>query len=162
MQILCEYTVYVAVTLITLLALALVFGIVLYNVSIGITEFEAMGIFSLIGFIFKILPVILAICAMQVFMYEIVSGTVSSLILQFLCAIILGYLSGCFYPNYFFPDSLRNVVDILPTGAGFAYMRRALIYESDISNAVLLLVYAVIFIALSCVIRKKKMAGDMR
>ena len=73
-----------------------------------------------------------------------------------------GYLSGCFYPNYFFPEGLRKVIDLLPPGAGFGYMRKALLSEFALPQFLLLLGYAAVFIMLAVMIRKRRMAGDSR
>ena len=161
-QILCEYAVFTLTTVVTLLIFAVIFGIVVFNTELGIRELETAGIGSCIGFVFAILPVISAVCAMQVFMYEAVPGTVASVVLQFLTAIILGYLSGCFYPNYFFPESVRNIIDILPTGAAFVYMRKVLVSHFSLRSLLILLTYTAAFIVLSVIIRKRRLAGDGR
>ena len=159
-QIICEYLVYIAATLVMLLIIALMAGTLLFFRNIGIRELEAKTTADCIGFVFAILPAVLAICAMQTFMYEAVPGTVASILLQFLCAVFLGYLSGCFYPNYFFPKALRSITDILPPGAGFSFMRKAIISEFDAVGFFILIGYTVFFLVLSVIIRKKRMAGD--
>ena len=162
MQMLCEYAVFMLVTLVTMIVFAVIFGTVTYNFSLGIPELEVAGVMSCVGFVFASIPVIFAVCAMQMMLFEAVDGMVSALITQFLCAVGFGYISGCFYPNYFFPDSVRAVADILPVGAGFAYMRAVLTSRFMPVQAVILIGYAGLFFAVSVALRKKKMAGDLR
>ena len=160
MQLLCEYRAYAVFTFITAVIIAALFGGLLGFANISVSELEAVGISECIGYVFKVLPVILALCAMQLFIYEAAKTTVAALLLQFLTAVISAYLSGCFYPNYFFPQGLRNVIDILPTGAAFIYMRKAITGDMAVLQLLLLLGYAAVFFALSVIIRNKRQAGD--
>lgn len=161
-QIVCEFTVYLITSLVTLLTIAAVFGVATSYFDIGISETAGVDIFGCIGYILRILPAIAAICAMQFFMYEVVFGTVSSILLQFLSSLILAYLTGCFYPNYFFPENIRFIIDLLPPGVAFSYMRKSLVFEFDFKSFVILAGYAVFFVTASCIVRKWKMAGDGR
>lgn len=159
-QIICEYIVYFIITLITFIFAAVILGIIVQNVRIPIAELEFAGIWECVCFVFRIIPAILAITAMQTVLYESVLGTVPSLLSQFLCAIILGYLSGCFYPNYFFPQVVRTVIDFLPSGAAFSFMRKAVVGDFDTVSFFTLTAYTAVFIAAAILIRKKRTDGD--
>ncbi len=159
-QVLCDYSVYSCLTVVTFLFLALIAGIALGGRSFGIRELEGTNALSFVMYILKILPVILAVTSMQFVMYEMTRGTVSSLLLQFLSAVLFAYLSGCFYPNYFFPGALRSVIDILPPGVGFGYMRDCLTGTAGTSSVAILFTYTVLFLAASAVIRKHRTESD--
>lgn len=161
-QVSSEYAVYLLTSFVTLIAVTTIFGIVTSYFDIGIIETDGVGISGCIRYIIRILPAITAICAMQFFMYEVVFGTVSSILLQFLSSLILAYLTGCFYPNHFFPETIRSVVNILPPGVAFDYMRKALISEFDFKSFFILVGYTVFFVTASYVVRNWKMAGDSR
>ena len=93
-----------------LMATSFLLVIVLVAVAMGLTgftlpEWEREGIGILFGFYVKMLPVAAVICAMQLLLFELTSDMVSGILLQFLCALSLGYLSGCFYPISFFPEN---------------------------------------------------------
>lgn len=159
-QIICEYIVYFVITLVTFIFAAAVFGIIAQNVRIPIAELEFAGSWKCVCFVLRIIPAILAVTAMQTALYEAVFGTVPSLLSQFLCAIVLGYLSGCFYPNYFFPQAVRTVIEFLPSGAAFSSMRKAVAGEFDVGSFLTLTAYTVVFIAAAILIRKKRTDGD--
>ncbi len=161
-QVICEYTVYVLILTVLFLILSVIFGIVAGFVDMGIRELKFVNAADCVFFILRIIPVILSICAMQFFMYEAVKGIVPAILLQFLTAVILGYLSGCFYPNYFFPESVRNIIELLPSGAGFTFMRRCVLSEFPIITFAVLIVHTFIFLAASVFIRRKRLAGDER
>ncbi len=159
-QIICEYIVYFFITFVTFIFAASVFGIIARNVRIPIAELEFSEIWECVCFVLRIIPAILAVTAMQTALYEAVLGTVPSLLSQFLCAIILGYLSGCFYPNYFFPQAVRTVIEFLPSGAAFSFMRKAAAGDFDAVSFLTLTSYTVVFIAAAILIRKKRTDGD--
>ena len=58
----------------------------------------------------------------QLLLFELSSGTVSALLLQFLAAVSMAYVSGCFYPSGFFPEAMRRAGACLPSGVAFAWL----------------------------------------
>lgn len=159
-QILCEYISFFAVTFITFFMFSIVFGIIVENKDFGVFELKNAGVMSCIGLIIKIIPVILMITAMEMMLYEMTEGTINSIILQFIVAITFAYLSGCFYPNTFFPESVQNLSNILPSGVGFSYIRKCM-SESGIGRELLISFgYSVIFFSSTVLVRKYKTEGD--
>ena len=161
-QVLCEYLAYLTVSVVTLLLFAGVFGIVCQTTNLGIKELENVGVFGCLGFIFKILPVIIMITLMQTAFYELIPNTIGSVVMQFLLAIGLGYVSGCFYPNYFFPEAVQNFVYFLPVGVGFSYVRKAMTGGILIRDFCIILIYIVGFFLMTCGMRKYKITGDIK
>lgn len=159
-QVLCEYAGFFVFTFITFLLFAIVFGIVAGNNDFGIRELGGADFMSCIIFIFKAIPVIAMITAMQMLIYELVLGTVNAILLQFLIAVALAYVSGCFYPNNFFPESIQNIADILPSGVGFSYLRKSMTGLSVGAEFIKSGLYTVVFMALAVIIRQYRMAGD--
>ena len=148
-----------------LMATSFLLVIVLVAVAMGLTgftlpEWEREGIGILFGFYVKMLPVAAVICAMQLLLFELTSDMVSGILLQFLCALSLGYLSGCFYPISFFPESIQIVQPLLPTGVAVNYGGNLLMEESTVIEMVLLLGYLVLFLVLATAVRKRKTAGN--
>lgn len=123
-------------------------------------EWEREGIGILFGFYVKMLPVAAVICAMQLLLFELTSDMVSGILLQFLCALSLGYLSGCFYPISFFPESIQMVQPLLPTGVAVNYGGNLLMEESTAIEMMLLLGYLLLFLVLAIAVRKRKIAGN--
>ena len=98
-QVVCEYLAYLFVTVITLFIFALMFGGVVYHSDYGIPELKGINVFTCIMFIVKILPVIIMITLMQTAVYEVISGNVAAVLAQFILAVGLGYVSGCFFAS---------------------------------------------------------------
>ena len=159
-QILCEYAVYTALTIAILIILSLLFCLFGKDLSAAIPELSPLGSYGFTVYIIRIIPVILSVCAMHIFIYEAVRGLCAAILLQFASGVILGYLSGCFYPDYFFPESVRFIAGLLPSGAGFAFMRSAFSGSVPFMRYVLPLLYTAVFTALSVLLRRKRTESD--
>ncbi len=159
-QMLCEYAAYLLITLLTLQIFALLTGSVLGFNDFGIRELTGMNITTCMGFMMKILPVIMMITMMQMALYELVPNTVGAVLLQFIIAIGLGYISGCFYPNTFFPEAVQNFAAWLPTGVGFAYMRQVISETLALQSVGMTLIYLALFALLALGLRIRRIAGD--
>lgn len=159
-QIVCEYLGYFIVTFITFLVFGLIFGIVVSNNDFGVRELQNADVVTSIGFVIKIIPVIAMIGAMQMMLYEMSSGTVNAILLQFLTAVVLGYISGCFYPDNFFPEVVQKITSVLPSGVGFAFLRKSINGISVMQEFLISAIYTVIFLCSAVLIREYKMAGD--
>lgn len=159
-QMVCEYSAFLVVTFFTLQLLAVIFGFVVTDNSFGVPELVSAGVSSSVAFVFKMLPVIIMITMMHTAFYELVSGPISSVLVQFLIAIGLGYISGCFYPNYFFPDTVQKIAAILPSGTGFSYLRKLLSDTLELKDFILPVIYTLLFGMTALFARKRRMAGD--
>jgi len=159
-QIICEYIPFMIVTFITFLIMAIIAGFVVDGNKWGITELEDSDLLSCIAFIIKALPVLIMLTAMHTALYELIPGTVSSIMTQFLIAVGLGYLSGCFYPNYFFPESIQNFAAALPSGIGFSYLRKLMTETNSLKDLLPIAAYTVLFITAATLARRHRIAGE--
>lgn len=157
-QISCELTSYLTVTFVTFLLFATIAGLVLQNFSVGIGELDRAFFSDYLLYIVGILPVLLMVCAMQVFFYELFSGSISAILFQFVFAVGTGYIAGCFYPSYFFPVSVQKFAACLPTGVGFTYLRQCMSSTLSLSTVAFVLLYALFFFALAVLARKYRTA----
>ncbi|MGX8692750.1 MAG: hypothetical protein ACSW8E_03230, partial [Clostridia bacterium] len=132
-QVLAEFLSYVLLMLFGLLGAGLLAGLLLGRFGLQIPELESTG---LLRFAFGALPTALMICALQFFLFELAAGTVGGVLLQFLSAVLQGYLAGCFYPTSMFPDGLRRLGAALPAGAGMARLQALLLRDPAASGAV--------------------------
>ncbi len=160
MQIFCEYMAFLTISMFTLIILAITAGIALSGKNIAIPELENISISTSVLFVFKSLPVIMMLTMMHTALYELVSGTVSAILLQFLISVGLGYLSGCFYPNSFFPDTVQKIADILPSGVGFSYLRKTLSHTLQAGDLLAVTCYFLAFSGISIGVRKHRIAGE--
>lgn len=161
-QTLSEYIVFFLITLVTFIIFATILGTVLQFYQCGIKEIDYKYLTDYIMYIIGIIPVLLMITSLQFLFYELVSGSVSVILIQFIFAIGTGYICGCLYPSHYFPVSIQNFAHYLPTGFGVTYMRQllsdSLSFESFLGTSL----YFIAFFLLSIAIRKHRNAGDYR
>lgn len=155
-QTLCEWLSFFLVIYLMLLLFAAVQGLMLGKTEIGVLK----GVGEALLYAARLLPVAAVISAMQFCIYEFCSTAVSGMMTQFFAAIILSYVSGLFYPEYFFPDSLQAVARALPVGAAFAYSREALSGEIGTVTLLSVLLISLLLLALSAIIRKIRTGGE--
>lgn len=161
-QILCEYLAYLIITLITLFSFSAIFGAFAQNIALNVPELIGVRVIDCLGFIIKILPVIVMLTLMQMTIYEISKGIVTGLLIQFILTIVLGYVSGCFYPAYFFPVIVQKISSFLPVGAGFSFIRKTMAGIPSFIDFVLVFGYIAIFYAMLISARKHKITGDVK
>lgn len=155
-QVLCELAAYVAMLFITLLTLFLAAELgfrLLPSGQFSLSEMLRMDLFSLAV---RLFPALLAIAAMQFFLYELCDNIVSALLLQVLCALSLGYVSGCFYPIGFLPKSIQYLSSATPSGAARQYLETLLSDARIGKEVVLLMGFTVVFFALSVLVRSRR------
>lgn len=146
-------------TMLTLMLLALCFGIMADNFDFGIVELRATDAMSAILFVIKLIPVVLMFCTMHVMIYEIFTGSVGSILAQFLIAIGLGYISGIFYPMAFFPEPVQIFASYLPSGAGFSYVRKIMSGTGALADGFVVMLYFGLFYFISVAVRTYKIKG---
>lgn len=148
-QVLAEFFSYVLLMLCGLLAAGLFAGLLLGRFGISVPELEYIGMGGVIRLLIGALPTVLMICALQFYLFELADNTVAGVLLQFLNAVVQGYMAGCFYPASFFPEGLRRFGAVLPAGAAMARLRALLLWDGAAAGPVwlwllLLLLAAVI------------------
>ncbi len=161
-QILGEYAAYLIVSLSTLLLFAILFGGVTQFVELDIPELLGLRIVDCIWFIIKIFPVIIMITMMQFAFYELISNSVAAVLMQFLLAIVLGYISGCFYPNYFFPKVVQEISSYLPVGTGFSYLGKIMSGTFPLRDLCVSILYTAAFFSLTVFMRNYKITGEIK
>lgn len=158
-QVFGEYLAYLLLMLLSLVGVAAVLVLAVCLTGFTVPEWEKAKLSESVIFILKQIPVALAISAFQFFLYELSDGIVGVVILQFLSAVCLGYLSGCLYPLNFFPESIQRLAAVLPTGAALSYADKTLLKRHAAGETILLLLYFTIFIGLSVLIRNRRLKG---
>ena len=115
---------------------------------------------SFAGFALLMAPAAAMISSMQIFLYECVEGTVGGVLLQFVTAVSISYISGYFYPSGFFPQTLQKIALALPGGVAFTYAKRAYAGNAGTEHVLPVLAYTLLFVALCSVVRKIRLGGD--
>jgi len=85
----------------------------------------------------------------------------AAILAQVLIIVVLGYVSGCFYPESFFPEAVNRIAKALPIGAGFSFVKGLLADEPTLWDTILVWSYTVAFLGITAVCRRRKIAGDM-
>lgn len=151
-QVLGEYLAYLLFMIAILAAPAVIFVIV--------SRFlPAMSLFERYDFtrLFPgILVPIITIAAMQFFLYEAAGGMVSGVLLQFFCAMGLGYISGCVYPAYFFPRQVQDAAAWLPAWNCRLWLDELLAGVPSFKTSAVLIAYLILFLLLSVLIRRMR------
>lgn len=137
----------------------LLVGIVLKTGVVKMPEWPEFEAGTYVRFLLGLLPTLLTLCAMQFMIYEWVTNMIGSILLQFLVTVGMGYLSGCFYPLYFFPEGVQRLGGVLPVGAALKYANAGIRGETDGWNLLLLLGYLALFLLLTFFIRKRRVAA---
>lgn len=114
--------------------------------------------FHIPGWIPGMLPVVMLFAAMQLLIYEWVSDPVTGILIQFLGAMGLGYLSGCFYPITFFPTEIQMLAPYLPTGAAMRYSGALMTGQAFWGDLVVMGGYGAGCFLLTVLLRKRRLA----
>lgn len=161
-QVLCEYGAYAIITTVMLLLFAGIFGIVISFVKLPVPELLQAGVVDCLLFVIRLIPAVLMITLMQYTFYELIPNFIGALLAQFFSFLILGYLSGCLYPNFFFPDFLRNLMECLPVGLAFSFIRKTMSNELALFDFIWIIAYIGGFFTVSSLWRKYRIAGDFQ
>lgn len=161
-QVLGEYIAFACMNLLCFAVAFLAVGIVLNGGFIEIEEWKRQGAEPLKELFATVLPVALMLSAMQFWLYELVTGVVSSLMLQFVCSISMAYLAGVFYPSNFFPETMRTIGQLLPAGAAMGYVQGGILGELSLKAAAPVFLYLFLFLGLSVLTRDLRLERGRR
>lgn len=103
------------------------------------------------------LPMIFAVTAFCFFLYEISTDLISGVLLQFFLFVFLSFVSGCFYPSYFFPDTLQRIGNVLLTGLARMHLANAVTGQDQLITGLGLVAWGAGFIALTAFLRVKRL-----
>ena len=152
-MILCEYISYLLVVWLSVALLSFGGGAVCLQIDMGI---DPEWVFRLPLSLF---PCILMVSSLQFALYELTSGIISGVLAQFALSAALGYISGCFYPYYMFPQSIQRIASVLPSGITFEFLRENIaLRENNVLGVCL--IYTAIFLVVSVVARKKRLSEE--
>lgn len=156
-QVVGEYLAYLGLVLAGLfsLCLPLVFGV--KRELLLIPEWEGMGLAPFWGFLRALVPVAALFAALQFFLYETAEGIVNGVLFQLVCGIGMGYLSGYFYPAAFFPEKMRRLGELLPTGAAARFVQEGILGRTPMDAWAAVFAWLAVFLALTVLVRRSGM-----
>ncbi len=161
-QVLGEYLAYLMLMLAGFFAIAVILLAGIRSTGFIIPEWEGLYWQEQLAFFEKAIPVAALLSAFQLLLFELVSGIVNGVLLQFLCAICLGYLSGCFYPLSFLPEGIRRTAAFLPSGLSLNYFDQCMLGQNGELMRLLpgIAVSLCLFLGMTVLIRSRKVAGS--
>ena len=115
-----------------------------------------MGFGEQLGFMLQLIPVVVLVSAMQAFLYELVTNVVTGVLLQFVIAVSMAYVSGCIYPLSFFPEFVQVIGAYSPIGAALSYMQKGLTGQNGMKELMIIVCYILLFGALQMWRRNKR------
>ena len=121
--------------------------------AVGLLPGNALQVFVIV------IPVIASLAAVQFFLYELTDGIISAVLWQFITGVFSCYVAGCFYPTTFFPEVVQRLAIGLPQGAALQYMQAYERGEKNREALCLLLVYIVVCLGGTIVVRKGNVEG---
>lgn len=153
---LARYSAFLTVFFLLYSGIALLFTLVLPLTGKNITGAAPSSRTDwLVTFLF-LLPILLLICAMIQFVYQIISDELGSILLLFLSILALGYLSGYFYPLSYLPSKIQAAAPFLPTGVLFQYTYRCVTGSWSFLYCLAIMGYSILFFTLPVIIQKLK------
>lgn len=158
-QVAGEYAAYAALMMVSFLLTAIPLLAGVRYLQLSIPEWQNAGMEEQLLFLLKVLPVAAVLSAFQLFLFELVSGIVSGVLLQFLSAICLGYLSGCFYPISFLPSGIRRIAAFLPSGISLRYLDACMLGQGGAWRELPSMAFCLLlFFGLTAFVRSRKLA----
>lgn len=156
-EVLIEYAAYLLLMLICMFFSLCIAGIVLQYSGFTIPELTDQGLLMLLRYGVYAVPAAAMLAAMQFSIYEVTDSAVSSIMMQFLVAVVLGYVSGCFYPSSFFPQAMQTAGGILPSGIAMTYMKDLLMQRGTFWMILASAGYLIFFLLLSIRCRRQEL-----
>ena len=157
-QVTSEYLAYfILIALIVILIVTSVFLVISPGEIIPDIKWATFSDLPLL--LLKLLPAVAVITSLQFLLFEISTALVSGVLLQFLVAISLGYISGCFYPIYFFPDIAQKISTFLPSGIARTHISNCISNNFNAESLLGCAIYIAIFMTITLLIRHLKVKG---
>ena len=157
-QIICEYFTYFLLVYLVVFVTSVCVA-VLGGLKSLIPELEYMGMSEILLFTIRIIPVVAMISAFHFLLFEITRDIVTGVLLQFVASVSLTYISGCFYPIYFFPEIVQRISTFLPAGLARSYLSESIVQKPITINFVVILIYFVLFLGVTILVRNRRIKG---
>lgn len=110
------------------------------------------------GFLHMV-PVAFCICTISYFIYQLTNDLISGVLLQMLVSVSLCFISGCFYPVYFFPISIQKMAMFLPAAMLREHLAVLLLDGDKSAFSLSLFGIGVCFMLFSAILRYIRIRG---
>ena len=155
-QIAGEYGAYLCLTILNTLPIVALLMLFSGGAAALIPELDGMSAGGAVMIFVKFIPAVLAVTALQFLLYELTDSVVSGVLLQFVCAMGLSYISGCFYPISFFPKSIQLLSSLTPSGIARGYLSALISGGKCGGELVALVAYTAVLLGLAALTRHRR------
>lgn len=140
-----------------LLALGIVIEVCGFDLS-AVPAVESLA--SCLSFGIRLIPVILVLCSMQLFLYEVSNGVIGSIVLQVIAVVLFSYLSGFFFPIHSLPTAIQNISAFLPTTAAFNFVSSIFAESLSVTSVFTVMLWIIAFICATVFVRNCKIRSE--
>ncbi|MBR6309373.1 MAG: ABC transporter permease [Lachnospiraceae bacterium] len=123
---------------------------------IEIPEFFTTENAFLLKYFGNVLAAMVLICMFELFIFEVLEGTVNKIIFSFTIILGCAYISGYLYPASFFPESIGKVGKVLPTGVAMTFLSSFLSMKGREAATAWLVGYVAAIFVILCLVRYRK------
>lgn len=115
---------------------------------------------SLAGLLAVLTVFVLCFCTLHLLFYELFSDTLGAVLSQFVFALFGSFVSGCFYPSWFFPETAEALSSFFPAGAGMKLLQSGYAGAPEPSYLFICLCWSAVFFACAVLARRARLRGD--
>lgn len=151
-----EYSAFFLISLINSIISILIISFGVAKIPDIVPELSSATAIDLLLLPVKLIPATLAISALQFLLFYLTDSIVGGMLLQFITGIAFAYISGCLYPISFFPQPIRTLSHILPSGIARSYFSSILSGNTSFTDLCCLILFAAIFITAAAFIRARQ------
>lgn len=159
-QVIIEWITYLCMVFVCMLSVFALLGGACEYMDFSVPEWRSVDFERVFSFGMSLLPVIIMLTGMAFFLHEVTDNIISGMLLQFLVALGLGYVSGCFYPSSFFPESVQLLGKNLPSGVAIQYASGCMKDELSVGVVLGVIAYTVLFVGAAWLLRDRKLARN--
>lgn len=109
--------------------------------------------------VLHLIPVVFCVGALSYLVYNLSRDLVSGVLLQMIVAVAMCFISGCFYPVYFFPVSVQKMAQFLPAAVAREHLSLLMTQQEPAGSGVMLTATGCACFFAACVIRYARIKG---
>ena len=109
--------------------------------------------------VLHLVPVAFCVGALSYLVYNLSRDLVSGVLLQMIVAVAMCFISGCFYPVYFFPVSVQKMAQYIPAAVAREHLSLLITQQEPTGSGVMLTVIGFICLFIAYPIRYMRIKG---
>ncbi len=109
--------------------------------------------------VLHLVPVVFCIGALSYLVYNLSRDLVSGVLLQMIVAVAMCFISGCFYPVYFFPVSVQKMVQFIPAAVAREHLSLLITQQEPAGSGAMLAAIGFVCLLISYPIRYVRIKG---